>query len=306
MSVKVLGRCWTVRDLPRASTRLVLLAIADVADDDGWTWVSADALAEKTELAARSVRREVQELEQAGHLLRVECLREDGLKTASFLRVVIDVDDLDAEPPTGRRFGPQLRPRVAAQSATGDRSDGHGRPKARPPVAAAYMHVEPLEEPSKSISPLPPEATAPLSESEPSQCGPSTIGSGDGSKEGALGRPPTASSLQPKTSVERVFAAWAEAAGKPTARLDQKRRRLIAQRLAVFPEADLLDAVRGWRHSPFHCGQNPSATIHNDLDLLLRDASKVERFRDLERNPPVPLADANRAERRRMLGLEAS
>lgn len=93
----------------------------------------------------------------------------------------------------------------------------------------------------------------------------------------------------------RVFDAWRESTGKERTVMDPKRRRLIQSRLKEFPVEDLVDAVRGWRHSPFHCGQNDHAKTYNDLGLLLRDAAHVEQFRDLERglDPPAMKAPKN-------------
>lgn len=86
----------------------------------------------------------------------------------------------------------------------------------------------------------------------------------------------------------QVFEAWIEAAGK-TGRtvLTPERRRLIQKQLKNYPLADVIDAVRGWRHSAHHRGENDRGTVYNDLELVLRDAKHVEMFRDLERNPPA-------------------
>lgn len=85
----------------------------------------------------------------------------------------------------------------------------------------------------------------------------------------------------------KVFEAWIEAAGK-TGRtvLTPERRRLILKQLKDYPLDDVLDAVRGWRWSAHHRGENDRGTVYNDLELVLRDAKHVEMFRDLERNPP--------------------
>lgn len=92
-----------------------------------------------------------------------------------------------------------------------------------------------------------------------------------------------------KEAIQRVFDAWIEATGK-TGRtlLDDKRRRLIRRALDRYPVEDVLDAVRGWRRSPHHRGENDSSTTYNDLGLLLRDGEHIERFRDLERSAPGP------------------
>lgn len=109
---------------------------------------------------------------------------------------------------------------------------------------------------------------------------------------------PTGTRLAP-TSVTspaaQVFAAWQEATGKHRAKLDDKRRRIITRALKDFPLDDVLDAARGWRHSPHHRGENERHTVYNELDLLLRDAAHIEQFRDLERDgPPVVAGTAAR------------
>lgn len=84
--------------------------------------------------------------------------------------------------------------------------------------------------------------------------------------------------------ITRVFETWIEAAGKTNRTvLDDKRRRLIRRALEHYPLDDVLDAVRGWKRSPHHRGENSTSTVYNDLGLLLRDGEHIERFRDLER-----------------------
>ena len=98
---------------------------------------------------------------------------------------------------------------------------------------------------------------------------------------------------RPIDDITAVFVAWQEATRKHRARLDPKRRRRIREALKHYPLADVLDAVQGWQHSPHHIGQNPSGAVYNDLDLLLRDAEHLEKFRDLWRDgPPVALGKA--------------
>lgn len=103
----------------------------------------------------------------------------------------------------------------------------------------------------------------------------------------------------PLTDVGSVFEAWRQAAGRSDRTvLDPKRRRLITNALAAYPVEDVVDAVRGWRHSPHHAGQNDTGTVYNDLGLLLRDSEHIERFRDLERRgpqAPIPARGANRS-----------
>lgn len=85
--------------------------------------------------------------------------------------------------------------------------------------------------------------------------------------------------------VQRVFDEWITSTGKTNRTvLDEKRRRTIRKALKSYPLVDVLDAVRGWKLSPHHRGDNATSTVYNDLGLLLRDGDHIERFRDLQRN----------------------
>lgn len=132
--------------------------------------------------------------------------------------------------------------------------------------------------------------------------GPRTMDLGSGptpSSSFSLALVPASQAVPQAAPVDRVFAAWQESAGKPRAKLDPKRRKVIQAALRQYPLDDVLDAVRGWRHSPHHRGENDRRTVYNDLSLLLRDAARIEQFRDLERDgppavaPSVPKAWAN-------------
>lgn len=89
-------------------------------------------------------------------------------------------------------------------------------------------------------------------------------------------------------AIDRVWAGYVQARvsvfGKQSVpKLSRDRRDLIARRLKEWPEPDLADAVRGWRHFPHNRGENDRHTPYCDLKLLLRDAGQIERFRDAER-----------------------
>lgn len=101
--------------------------------------------------------------------------------------------------------------------------------------------------------------------------------------------------------IQQVFDEWINATGKTSRTiLDEKRRRRIRNALKTYPLDEVLAAVRGWRNSPHHRGENSTGTVYNDLDLLLRDNANIERFRDLDTNPPgrsTEEAPADRAAR---------
>jgi hypothetical protein len=80
--------------------------------------------------------------------------------------------------------------------------------------------------------------------------------------------------------IENVFEAWRQSVGRHGVQLTEKRRKRIRARLAEgYAETDLVDAVRGWERDPW-----PERRLQNELEILLRDGSQVEKFRDLQRN----------------------
>lgn len=119
----------------------------------------------------------------------------------------------------------------------------------------------------------------------------------------AEGNPTTALTLvgeqgvaqAPPDPVVVVFDAWRESTGKHRAQLDSKRRKVIREALKAYPLEDVLAAVRGWRHSAHHRGENRQRTVYNDLGLLLRDAPHIEMFRDLELDGPPQVASSRYA-----------
>lgn len=87
--------------------------------------------------------------------------------------------------------------------------------------------------------------------------------------------------------VQRVFETWlAESGRDPTkTKLSEKRGRLIRKAVKDYPLEDVLAALRGWKNSPWHRGENPGKHVYNELELLLRDSEHIERFRDLAVKP---------------------
>lgn len=239
----------------RGNDRLVLIALADEADDDGTNaYPSIDRLASKTRIPKRTVMRCLVRLEE---LEELEVHRPETRGRGKFNTYVVVMDggskiDGKVSPIPERRADPEKRRGKARKGAPpcliGDRPIDPLTLGANAPAPTAPRDVEPLTLIAPEPTPVPPRAAPP---------------------------------------VEVVFAAWQESTGKPQAKLDAKRRRVIQAALATYPVEDVLDAVRGWRHSPHHRGENDRGTVYNDLGLLLRDASRIEQFRDLERDGPT-------------------
>lgn len=80
-------------------------------------------------------------------------------------------------------------------------------------------------------------------------------------------------------AVRVVFEYWQKVMGHPKSILDGKRMRAIRGRLkdGYTPE-QLCKAVDGCKASPRHMGQNQQNTVYDDIELICRDATKVDSF----------------------------
>lgn len=67
MSIALMSQVWPL-DIP-STEKLVLLALADNANDDGECWPSIGTIADKTALSERTVHYAIKRLAQSGHLL---------------------------------------------------------------------------------------------------------------------------------------------------------------------------------------------------------------------------------------------
>ena len=77
-------------------------------------------------------------------------------------------------------------------------------------------------------------------------------------------------------SVIRIFEFWKATWNHPRARLDTKRRRVIAQALKAYTEGDLRICIAGYLNSSHHCGENDRRAVYDDIGLFLRDAARID------------------------------
>lgn len=89
-------------------------------------------------------------------------------------------------------------------------------------------------------------------------------------------------------SEAEVFEHWKKIMGHPKAKLDKKRKSLISAAVKLGYSCDDLEmSITGYSLSPFHMGDNDKGVKYNGLDLILRDASKIDAGIQFFSNPPV-------------------
>jgi hypothetical protein len=103
-------------------------------------------------------------------------------------------------------------------------------------------------------------------------------------------------------NVHDVFDYWKSKLNHTRSKLDPKRRKLIATRLKEgYTVADLRKAIIGCSVSQWHMGANDRGTKFDSLELILRDATNVDKFIGYADNPPkargraAHIQDAGRA-----------
>lgn len=89
--------------------------------------------------------------------------------------------------------------------------------------------------------------------------------------------------------VALVFEFWKTAMKSPRSQLDPKRAKLIKAALKTgYTTEQLCDAITGCAKSPFHMGDNDRRAKFNGLDLILRNAEKIDQFIVIGQSPLVP------------------
>jgi DNA-binding transcriptional ArsR family regulator len=119
MSVQASSWAWTT-DTTSSGQRLVLLALADTANDTGECWPGAQHLARKTNLSERQVRVHLDALEDMGLLTRKRRRRADGsLGTYTYWLAMTTGSELPAavdNHPSGSQLPVVHRQPTAAQN----------------------------------------------------------------------------------------------------------------------------------------------------------------------------------------------
>jgi hypothetical protein len=84
--------------------------------------------------------------------------------------------------------------------------------------------------------------------------------------------------------------------GHPNAKFVGKRRKAVIARLKEgYSVEELKEAILGCKGDPFYSkGQNDHKTVYDDLELICRDGTKVEKF-IAKYKQPVLLQDENRS-----------
>ena len=83
--------------------------------------------------------------------------------------------------------------------------------------------------------------------------------------------------------VKLIFEHWKKVMKHPGAKLSKERSTKIKARLKEgYSYKQCIAAINGCASSPYHMGKNNDGTIYDSIELIFRNASKIESF--IERN----------------------
>lgn len=84
---------------------------------------------------------------------------------------------------------------------------------------------------------------------------------------------------------EEIFTFWKTHFKKSKlVKLDKKREIAIGAAIHDYGMEKCRQAIEGCSYSDFHMGRNSRKTVYNDIELILRDAGKVEKFIEIYEN----------------------
>lgn len=105
----------------------------------------------------------------------------------------------------------------------------------------------------------------------------------------------TDKTLVPSSDVTAVFDHWQTVMKKSKRTvLDANRKRLITKALKNYSVFDVKAAITGCALSPYHMGENESRKRYDGLELILRNAEKIEQFAGFAERPPVAKQQARK------------
>lgn len=102
---------------------------------------------------------------------------------------------------------------------------------------------------------------------------------GKGREGNGIGREGVNNNVPPTGETAGVFAYWQKVMNHPNGKLDTKREKAIRARIKDGYTVDqLCRAIDGCKFSPHHMGQNETQTIYDDIELICRNGTNVDKF----------------------------
>lgn len=147
MSIAALNWAWDQTDLS-SSAKLVLVALADRANDDGKCWPGMDKVAERACMSTRQVSRHLTTLEDMGLLSRRRLRRDDGTLGRYVYRLNMAQPTLMSPPDTDDQWSDATSGHSGSSPPDTEGVDHRTSVSGQEATQTTATHSEPKEEPS--------------------------------------------------------------------------------------------------------------------------------------------------------------
>lgn len=122
---------WAFEQTLKPAHKLVLLALADFADEHQNCWPGQQTIAEKASVSERTLRRILSELEDDGYIKRARRNTQTGFRTSdSYHLEILPAESAGRTPPTGQKSAPTGQLRTTNRPTVA----GTGEPSVEPSV----------------------------------------------------------------------------------------------------------------------------------------------------------------------------
>lgn len=152
MSIHTMVRVWN-HSQAAGNNLLVMLALADRADEDGVCWPGADFIAKRSRLSVRTVHRIIKKLEKTEELLVFRRRRPDGTNHTNYYIIAVGleperldavIDRIAANLRPGDKMTPSHSDKLSSSEKRPQPSDKSGPSQVTPvsPDPSSYTSVE--------------------------------------------------------------------------------------------------------------------------------------------------------------------
>jgi hypothetical protein len=292
LSIEAMSEVWK-HSRASGSPFLVLLVIADHADEHYYAWPSYETLAFRARISRATVHRSLRQLYDLGELEQVERGGRVGdVKKSNVYRIAIETlradpsqnETLEARDPSQPETAPSA-PRLTRETGT---LIGVGSGSSDVAVGSSDVSLE----------------TSPSARTRTREAGQAN---GNGAGEAKESGPP-------RDLPAEVWAVYVKEMKPRKKTLFPQERAVIRDALRVASVEECIEAIRGCKASSHHMGQNESGKKYNTLSHILRGKSgrrTVREHIDLMRGyliegsqiPSDRIGEINQAKEKVRLGL---
>lgn len=103
--------------------------------------------------------------------------------------------------------------------------------------------------------------------------------------------------------VTDVFKFWQVTMNHPSAVFDNKRKSVITKALKIYNVEQLKAAITGCAKSAWHMGQNDKGKVYDSLELIFRNSDKTEGFIQNSTTTPPSMGTSNATKRQQSASI---